>query len=137
MQKYVIRFGMSYAILTVVLAGLTYLIDTGAALNFVAAMGASFMAASAFVKDQGRLPTAEEKSSYTWGALGISYLISFLLVAIAFGFLLTAEEIAALKPMLSSSFFLGVAFIGLIITSAIYYLVIRWAFSWYAGMAVR
>lgn len=138
MKKYVITFGISYTILTLALAALGIVIDKGgSSLNIVATIAASFIAASRFAKDQKREPTPKEKSTYAWGSLGASFLVSFILVALVIQFLFSTAETIELTKAFSSGMILGFGAVGLVIIGALYYVVIKWSFSWYASKAVR
>jgi hypothetical protein len=126
-KKYVFIFAFSYLIL----AGVVELLELkgGAGFNFTTLLMASFCAAWRFTKDQGRLPTSDELKSYSWLALFSVWLMS-LLAAGAFLFLFSTAEINGLLKFIASMKFFFVA--GVIIISLIYYVTIRWSFSWYA-----
>jgi hypothetical protein len=138
MKKYIIAFGISYAVLTVAIAALSIALHKGgASLNLVAVFGASFIAAGIFAKDKSRQPTKEEKSRYALGSLGASLLVSGILVAATVGLVISSEEVTALRKILSSGIGLAAGTVALILVSAVYYAAIKWSFSWYASLAVR
>lgn len=138
MGKYVLVFAAAYAVLTSVLAWIASVMGTGGAtLNIVATIAASFVAAAMFARDHRRELTPEEKSVYARGALVATFLVSLSMVCVVAAFALTPEELSGMWAAFSSGTAIGIALVSLLIVGAIYYLVIRWSFSWYVGRSVR
>ena len=134
MNPYVIRFTIANVALTVAFSILAAILKlkSGSGLAVGAALMSSMFAASAFVKDHSREPTAEEKGQFAWRALLATWLVSLVLAVIVVSAVSTAAEArAVLKFLLSGS---ALAIVGgtLLLVSAIYYVGIRWTFGWYA-----
>jgi len=138
LRRYVIRFTVASVVLMLVLGIATELLKIKAAggLTIAIALGASFFAAAAFAKDQSRAPTTEEKSTFAWWSLVSSWLTSLLLTVAVVATSFSASEIQGLKRALNSPAILGLGLAFLVVVSAVLYFAIRWAFGWYATLAV-
>ncbi len=138
MKKYVLTYAAWYAGLMILIALITYGLDINGSFDMVAALASSFAAAASFVKDQQRQPKLSERKAYALGALGISFLVSFVLVLLASFFIFSEKERQWLfNTLFSLSSIWVICFvIVLLVISAIYYLAIRWSFSWYSKRLV-
>jgi len=137
LKRYIIIFTVTNALLTLAIGVVASIFNlkSGSGLAVGAAMGASFLAAAAFVKAHARAPTREETKDFAWRALLATWLVSLVLTAIVVVVLMPAGEARAVLRGLSSGmglvFFLG----AFVVISAIYYLGIRWSFGWYGKQA--
>ena len=100
-----------------------------------AAIGASILAAAAFVKAHARAPTREETKDFAWRALLATWLVSLVLTAAVVLVLMPASEARGLLRALFSG--MGLVFVlgAFLVISTIYYFSIRWAFGWYGKQA--
>jgi hypothetical protein len=138
MKKYASIFTLAYLLLTVALAILANMLKIGGAgLNITATIAASFIAAWWFTKEHGRIPTIEENKSYSWRALVGTWTVSLLLAIVLFAFMLPIAESKAIIKAMASPMFMAIGIGGGLVISAIYYLTIRWSFSWYATKHAR
>ena len=139
MKKYALIFAASYFLLTVILAAVGKVMkpDDGFWLTIAANIAASFVAAWRFVKDNGRRPTDEEKKSYALLALINSWIVFLCVLLAALALVLSPAQaqqfLAAI--LISSGIFKAAAAAGCLFLSAVYYVAIRWPFSWYANRA--
>lgn len=138
MKKYVLTYGMCYTGLVILIALITYALNINSSFNLVSVIAASFVAAASFVKDQQRQPKLAERKAYALGALGVSFLISFVLVLLPAFFILSDKESPWLFNTLFSlpSSWVIWLVIALLVIGGIYYLAIRWSFSWYSKRLV-
>lgn len=134
MKRYAIMFAVAYLLLTVILGAILEFFKLGgsAGVNIAATFAASFFAAGKFAKEHGSLPTPEQTKTYSWMALLALWIVSFLLVLVAFALLLSPSETSSILKVASSGFFVVVATVGVLVLSLIYYTAIKWSFSWYA-----
>ena len=131
-------FTLAYTLLTLLSGVAGYLLGfSNAGLNLVVAMAAAFLSAATFVKTAGRVPTPEERSRFAWAALGMSLLVSLILFVLALAILFKPEERENLLVLLRSGAAIAAGAIGLLVGGLLYWLVIRWAFGWYAARAAR
>lgn len=139
MKKYVLVFASAYLVLTVVVATATTLIDFngGAGLNVAVTLAATLFAGANFVKDQGRAPTLDETKAFSWRALVATWAVSLVAVVLAVAFLLGPEEKNAVLRVLAWPMGYLIGLVAALFLSAIYYLVIRWSFSWYTRTAAK
>jgi hypothetical protein len=137
MKKYVFIFSAAYFLLTALSAAFLAGKSGGAGVNLAIAIGSSFLAAAMFVKAHGRAPTNEEKTSYAWGSLLASCLISLILVLAFISYSFSSQQIAAFKVLFANSAFLITVGIALFIFGVIYYFAIKWSFSWYANRSAN
>jgi hypothetical protein len=138
MKRYAIMFAVAYLLLTVILGAILEFFRLGgnAGVNIAATLAASFFAAGKFAKEQGSLPTPEQTKAYSWMALLAVWIVSLLLALVAFALLLSPAETSSILKLASSGFFLIVAIVGGLVLSLIYYIAIKWSFSWYAKKAL-
>ncbi len=144
MNRYALIFIIANILLNITVAALFATFDLGsgdiltAILTAAFVIAPTFFASAAFVKDHKRPPTADEKSSFAWRAIGAYALTSdntaALLIGIAFTF--NPSERAALftsdgMPMMI--WIASLALIGIYLT--ICYFGVRWLFGWYARIA--
>lgn len=139
MKKYVLTYAGWYAGLVILMALITYWLDINGSFDLVAALAASFAAATSFVKDHQRQPELSERKAYALGALGISFLVSSILVLLAFLFIFSEKE---RQWLFNALFSLSPAWviclaIVLLLMSGVYYLAIRWSFSWYSKLLIK
>lgn len=136
MTRYIIIFTVANLILTVAIGVVTSILNlkSGSGLAVGAAMGASILAASSFVKAQARAPTREETKAFAWRALLSTWLVSLVLTA----FVLVALMPGSLRGLSRGLFSgMGLVFVlgAFLVISAIYYVGIRWSFGWYGKQA--
>jgi len=141
MNPYVARFTLAYLVLTVLVGAVAgaLTLKSGAQTGFAVAvtLASSFFAAALFAKDQARAPTAKEKHAFAWRATLAVWLVSLVYAAVMLLiFLPMAEIVPFLRPLLSGITLILVIGMAAFI-SVINYLVIRWAFGWYATLAVK
>jgi hypothetical protein len=137
MSRYIIIFTVTNLLMTIAIGVVTSIFDlkSGSGMAVGAAMGASILAAAAFVKAHARAPTREETKDFAWRALLATWLVSLVLTAIVVLVLLPAGEARSLFRGLSSG--MGLVFVlgAFFFVSVIYYFGIRWAFGWYGKQA--
>lgn len=136
MNRYIVIFTVANLILTVAIGVVTSILNlkSGSGLAVGAAMGASILAASAFVKAHARPPTREETKAFAWRALLSTWLVSLVLTA----FVLVALMPGSLRGLSRGLFSgMGLVFVlgAFLVISAIYYVGIRWSFGWYGKQA--
>lgn len=138
MKKYVLTYGVCYTGLVILFALITYALNINSSFNLISVIAASFVAAASFVKDQQRQPKLAERKAYALGALGVSFLISFVLLLLPAFFILSDKESPWLFNTLFSlpSSWVIWLVIALLVIGGIYYLAIRWSFSWYSKRLV-
>lgn len=135
MRKYVFIFGVAYLVLTICLALLLTAMNVNSSFNIAIAMSASFAAAARFKKDYGRVPTAEEKSTYAKGALLFSFVASLIMVSVVLVSIFSFREISSMVNLLLTPRYLAIALVATLIVGIIYYFIIKWSFSWFAKIA--
>lgn len=136
MNRYIVIFTVANLILTIAIGVVTSILNlkSGSGLAVGAAMGASILAASSFVKAHARAPTREETKAFAWRALLSTWLVSLVLTALVLVFLMPGS-LRGLSRGLFSGMGLAFALGAFLIISAIYYLGIRWSFGWYGKQA--
>lgn len=139
MTKYAVFFSIAYLLLTALCAALVTAVDIGGnagmGLNIAVTIGSSFLAASRFVADHERLPSAPEKGAYALGALIGAMLASLLLVVAILGMLISPRELIWLLSLIESPKVIALIVGSTLFSWVVYYFAIRWSFSWYAKRA--
>lgn len=135
MKKYALIFLVSSYVLSFLIGSLTIYLGKGGGIGLVAAMGASFIAAWKFYKDNNRLATKQELHSYTLLSLMYIWLSTIVLTPVIL-YCIFPVEIAEnyLKTALNPVFLAIMLSVGGIF-SLLLYLVIRFSFSWYLKRA--
>jgi hypothetical protein len=136
LKKYSRYFTLIFAALTVIAAivAVAFKLKSGAGLSTAVVLGSGFFAASKFVKDESRLPTAEETKSFAaQGLLGV-WIVSLLL---GVPVLALSGEGKALLSMLSSGNWLLIFMVVLGVVTVLYYFGIRWSFWWGTKSALK
>lgn len=137
MKKYTSVFAVAYLLLALSLAATDLKGETGS--DIAAVFAASLLAAWRFTKNHDREPTLDEKKSFAWWSLLSLLAIKFLeivVVIVLASFLLRNETntfkdpFFASKPIASLFIFAG----GVLLSSAISYMLIRWSFAWCAKL---
>lgn len=136
MTRYIVIFTVANLVLTLAIGAIASLLNlkSGSGLAVGAAMGASILAASSFVKAHARAPTREETKAFAWRALLSTWLVSLVLTALVL-VLLMPGSLRGLSRGLFSGTGLVLVLVAFFVISAIYYLGIRWAFGWYGKQA--
>ena len=139
MNRYVAIFTAVNAALTVTVAVLTEVlkVESGSGLAIVAVLAASIAAAAVFARDHARPPTSEESAAFAWRSLLTTWLVSLVLISVALTWLAAPEELQSMARMFRSGMVVAFAVGAVVVTSAIYYVAIRWSFAWYAKLAAR
>jgi len=139
LKKYTLVFAIAYLVLTVVVTLIIEMLDVigGNSANFAVALGASFIAAAKFSREQRRLPTVEEKRTFAWQGLLSVWAISLVLAIAVFTFLIPELKLSDLLGLLRDPTILAIAVIAAGFISAIYYVAIRWSFSWYTRVTLK
>lgn len=134
MKKYAGIFAAAYLLLTVVTAGIAYLLrkDPGVILNIVMAMGASVLASWRFTIDLRRLPTRGERKMYAWLALLTTWLVSLCMFAALAAMTLPLDVAIGLLQMFSSALVVA----AMAVLSLVFYFTIQWSFYGYARWAL-
>jgi hypothetical protein len=131
MKKYVLIFAIMYLLLMAALsmARVFLKLEGGTVQNVVMICLSSMIVASLFVRDQKRSPTEDETKSFSLLALLSVWVISIpvMIGLIAFQSGFSPDEVGATLDALASMSFLVI----FILTSVLYYIVIRLAFSLY------
>ena len=131
MKKYVLIFAIMYLFLMAALsmARIFLKLEVGTVQNVVMVCLSSMIVASLFVRDQKRSPTEDETKSFSLLALLSVWAISIPVMTglIAYQSSFSPSEVAATLNTLASTSFLVI----FILTSVLYYIVIRLAFSLY------
>lgn len=137
MRKYTAIFAVAYLVLTIVVGLIAEALNLkgSTGFNIAATLAAGFIAAWKFSREEGRLPTTEEKKAFAWQGLLSVWLISLLLAVVVFALLIPSSESRALFNYMRSSTFILIGVVAMVFLSAIYYFTIRWSFSWYAKRA--
>lgn len=137
LKPYVVRFAIAYVMVTILLAvgAAAMKLDTRASLAVVSALAATFFAAAAFANDHGRGPTSQERSSFAWWALVMTWVVSLVFTAVILAVLLSREDLRGLLAMMRDRQILAIVAGTLLFVSVIEYVAIRWAFGWYARSA--
>jgi hypothetical protein len=138
LNRCIVIFTVANFILTIAIAVVASILNlkSGSGMAVGAALGASILAASSFVKAHARAPTREETKDFAWRALLATWLVSLILTAIVVVVLLPASEARGLLRGLFSGMGLVILLGAFSVISAIYYFAIRWAFGWYGKQAI-
>ena len=138
MTRYIVIFTVTNFLMTIAIGVVASILNlkSGSGMAVGAALGASILAASSFVKAHARAPTREETKAFAWRALLSTWLVSLVLTAVVvLGFMPASEARGLLRGLFSG---VGLVFLlgALFFISAIYYLGIRWSFGWYGKQAM-
>ena len=136
MKKYSILFTIAYFILTYALGELADRLhmNAGVTFNITATLAAVFIAGWWFSREQKRRPTPLEINAFSaQGLLGV-WIASILLAIIVFTFLVSSAEVIALLSQIGTIMLIVFGLIGVLLISLIYYVVIRWAFTWFTKL---
>lgn len=139
LKPLVIRFGVMYAIFTLVLAILASLLDylweidvPSTAINIASTAAAVMLVSSKFVEQHQRVFSQVERKYMTWSSLAVSWLVSLLysgLLAIglfAFG---AGNLVTESFNSLLNSGMLGIVIGALIVATLIGWLVLYWFYG--------
>lgn len=139
LKPLVIRFGVVYAIATLVLAVLTSLLDylweidiPSTAINVASTAVAVMVVSQKFVEQQQRVFSQPERKHMTWASLGVSWFVSIMysvLIAIglfAFG---AGNLVTDGFNHLVNSGMLGVMIGALLVATLIGWLVLYWFYG--------
>jgi hypothetical protein len=139
LRKYTIIFAVAYLLSTVGSAFISEALKlkAGVSLNLAVVFAAGFIAAWSFGKDRQRAPSKAENASFAWQALSSVWIISFILVATFLAFLSSPAESKAIVAYATSKEFLPIGAGAAVVISAVYYIAIRWSFSWFAKRHFR
>ncbi|MGQ2978458.1 MAG: ABZJ_00895 family protein [Polaromonas sp.] len=136
LTRYIVIFTVTNFLMTIAIGVVASILNlkSGSGMAVGAALGASILAASSFVKAHARAPTREETKAFAWRALLATWLVSLVLTAFVLVVLMPGS-LRGLSRGLTSG--MGLVFVlgAFFVISAIYYLGIRWSFGWYGKQA--
>lgn len=126
---YVIRYTLTYAVALVLLAVLTTLteIDSAGVGTSIAAIMVSVLAAvSKFVRDYERVPSKRERKHLTWLSLGMSVLVSAVLVVLFLGVIGQLNQLLVIFVLFSK------LHSGLVFAILLFTLAMNWIALWFS-----
>ena len=132
MKKFVLIFCASFFVITLAFAGIMIALDfTNGSFSIATIIGASFFSAWCFYKEYARQATKHEAKTFAlFSVMGI-WIISFVIAIPFLAFMFPTNGLSQLLSVITSKFFIISLTVGGLILSLIYYLAIRWAFSWF------
>lgn len=136
MKKYTVIFSIAYVGISILLGLLFYFIDTGGggAQTLVACVGAAFITAHFFQKNETRAPTKAERTTLAWSGTVSAWIMSAILFGLVwFSVFSGAEQYELQKtimPVFRSSLIWFIVVMVTIISIAQFF-AIRWAFGWF------
>ena len=130
---YVIRFGVVYALLIIVLAVIGSALDigSGSGASMGALVAAAMYVAAKFVKDHQRVPSPDEKSRLTWLSLLASWIVSIMLPV---GYLAFASGSKGLEQAVQGLSRLNPTIIVrvLLVVCLLYFTALWFSYGWFA-----
>jgi len=137
MKRYVIVFGLANVVLLIVLALVAQLLKLriGTSLAVTSSGASAIIAGGLFFRDYDRAPSSEEKSSFAWGALATTWLVSVLLAGAVLPFLMKAGDLKRFFSLFSSWGAASYAACAVLVVSTIHYFALRWMFGVYAKIS--
>ena len=134
MKYYLLFFTAAYAVITIVFAVISTLLDlpnssTGTATLF----GSGGLTAWQFVKREQRIPTPQEKKTLIWGSIASTFVVSIVLAAVLVMATMSIQDVMAiLKDVPSWIWFVAFGFVILI-----EYFILHMSFGWYAKICLK
>ncbi|MEG0131432.1 MAG: ABZJ_00895 family protein [Acinetobacter sp.] len=138
MKYYLLFFTAAYAVITIVFAVISTLLDLPNSSTGIATLfGSGGLTAWQFVKREQRIPTPEEKKTLIWGSIASTFLVSLILLLI-FAILLN-PPIPSLTDMLNPKVLWIWIFVIIVfgILILIEYLILHMSFGWYAKTCLK
>jgi hypothetical protein len=129
-RKYIVIFGVTYALALPVAAILAGFLNYSGSTSIVTLLAAGFTAAARFVKDYQRVPNKHEKRVLVWGSLGASFAISGASVVLYL--MLSPEGNELIQAIMSVPFV-----VGILIVSGVCLLLLHLSYGWFAGLCAK
>ena len=136
MKKFSIVFTIAFLVLSFAVGSIAEAlqIDAGVTMNLVVTVVASCLAASWFVKQHDRRPSSQELTAFALQSTLGAWIASAILTVIVYTFLASSADVVAMLRSFSIGMLIVVLLASAIVISLLYYVVIRWSFSWFAKL---
>jgi hypothetical protein len=135
MQKYTVIFSVAYVGISVLLGLIFYFINMNGGMQvIVGCLGAAFVTAHFFQKNENRAPTKAECTTLAWTGTVSIWVMSAIFFGLVWLFVFSGAEQYELQkmimPVLRSNM---IWFVVVIVTilSLVEFFAIRWAFGWF------
>lgn len=135
MQKYTVIFSIAYVVISILLGLLFYFINMNGGMQvIVGCIGAAFVTAHFFQKNENRAPTKAECATLAWRGTISIWVMSAIFFGLVWLFVFSGAERYELQkmimPVLRSNM---IWFFVVIVTviSMVEFFAIRWAFGWF------
>ncbi len=135
MKKLALIFSASLLVITLVFASIMFAFGfTNGSFSIASTLVASYFSAWYFYKEHTRQPTKHELNTFSlFSVVGI-WITSFIIAIPVIALVIPTNESTQLLSIVTSKFFIIAFVVGGLVLSLIYYLVIRWAFSWFVKL---
>lgn len=136
MRYYFLFFSGVYFVATILCGILGLFIDIGSASTVSTLFAAGFLTSWQFVRREQRIPDAQEKKQLIWGSIACTFIISAILVGMAFLFIAPFRNMLMTMsnlPIWIWAFMIGVLAFLLLIEFAIFYM----SYGWYANQCLK
>ena len=136
MKYYLLFFSGIYIVATILCGILGLFINIGSASTVPTLLAAGFLTSWQFVRREQRIPDAQEKKQLIWGSIACTFIISAILVSMAFLFIAPLRDMLMTMsnlPMWIWAFMVGVLAILILIEFAIFHI----SYCWYVNQCLK
>lgn len=133
MKYYLLFFSAIYAVVTIIFASLTTLLNISGGTGVAPLIAVGFLTAWQFVKRERRVPNPNEKKQLIWGSILSTFLISAVLVTI---FVLTTMSVQSFINLIKFAP-IWIWFIAFGIVILIEFFILQLSYGWYAKLCLK